>query len=754
MQTHARNQLVQRAEALADVIDLRKLVDRIKFDKWLVIITTLVAFTIGLAYFLLVLPIYSSSTLIQVNNRSGGFDGIQEALGSAGSFLSASGLAASPSEIEIALINSRFVLQPVIEKLNLNVKIKPNYFPLIGSIYAHFHQKDPLMNPPLGLSNFPWGGEKLQIAQFEIPYILEDTKFNLKVEHDGHYKIYTSDGDLLVQGEVGKLAQSTLDSHPVKIFITKIIAHPGASFTIIQKPMDEIIDNLSSNLFIMDLGNNRDKSKTGVLKLSLKGHDPILLPQILNTIIQFTVQNNINKNSAEASKTLDFLNKQIPIVRKNLDIAETNLNEYRAKGGTMSISQEGRILLASIAALERSKEELRLKKIDMLQEFTPNHPFIITTDQKREQLDKEIINLKHKVKMLPKMDQKAFGLERDVRVKSQLYLVLLNKIQQLEILKAGTLGDIRVLSLATMPIQPISNNKKLIVLIISPITGFVLAIIFIFLKEMFKYGVSNPEIVEERLGVTSYAIIPYSRVQKQIHKDIQRKRIRNFQTLAQLRPKDPAIEAMRNLRTALQLSLMESKTNNIISIMGANPNIGKSFVSINLSQVLADTGKRVLLIDGDMRKGKCYQYLTEHYSPGFSDLLIKTHQIGDVVRQTSGKFDFIPTGKYPKSPSEILLGHHLKELLTHFSKRYDMVIIDTPPILAVTDGILLAQESATNLLVIDAGNDHLKELEWMMKRVRKNGIEIHGLVFNNKIDGYQSYYGEGHYYYSYETEMN
>jgi tyrosine-protein kinase Etk/Wzc len=268
---------------------------------------------------------------------------------------------------------------------------------------------------------------------------------------------------------------------------------------------------------------------------------------------------------------------------------------------------------------------------------------------------------------------------------------------------------------------------------------------------LFRRGVNDTEFVEECLGISTFAIIPYSLKQKQLNREMKRKIQPNRSyILAKNQPKDIAIEGIRSLRTMLQFTLAQAN-NNIVGILGASPNIGKSFVSTNLAQVLVDSGKHVLLIDCDMRKGKVNQYLGQNKSPGFSELLANTKGIEEVVRNVAIRFDFIAAGEYPKNPSEILMSEKLNFLLTKFSKFYDIVIIDTPPVLAVTDAIIIAKHAATNLMVIGSDSDQLEELKLMVKRVKRSGIEIDGLVFNNKIKTEKAY-GQCNYYYAYENQ--
>lgn len=751
MTSPSKIEAIGRAENFFNELDFRKLLFRISYHKWFILILTCLSSALTLIYALNLPPRYTSTALIQVDNQLGSANSMQQMLGNIGTTFAAS-LQVSPADIEIALIKSRFILQSVIESLKLNLSVKPYYFPFIGKRIAELHDSHTLRNPFLHLNQFAWGGELIQLQKIVIHNNNNDELFYLRADDENHYSLLSHDGRLLLQGQVGKLAKSPNHSAiTAEMLVSKLKANQGTYFKINLKHDDDVLKTLALGLAINDLG-EKSKTKTGVLQLSFQGRDPEFIAQVLNKIIDFAIQRNIEKKSAEASKTLDFLNRQLPHVHKSLEAAETNLNLYRAKNGTIDISQEAKNMLMQLSTIEQSIAEFKLKKVEMLQELTPQHPYVISLTQKQFQLQREVHNLEAKIKSLPLTDQRALSLERDVKVKNQLYLLLLNKIQQLQVLKAGTLSDIRILSRATVPITPLPNHK--IFIIFSGIFfGFFLSLIIIFLRDIFKRNISSVELVEEKLGIPTFAIIPYSLNQKRFIREMKNslKRDRSY-VLAQCAPNDIAIEGIRSLRTLLQHALNQAH-NNIISIIGASPNIGKSFVSINLAQVLVDSGKRVILIDCDMRKGKMHTYFSQKKSPGFSQLLSNKVGIKEVVRSVGTHFDFISAGEYPTNPSELLLSAHLQALLGQFSQDYDMVIVDTPPVLAVTDAILLAKFAAINLMVIGYGKDQIEELELMVKRIKKNDINIHGLVFNSTVE-IKGEYSQYNYYYAYESNNN
>lgn len=734
-----------KGDSLLGNLDLHEIVNLIYKSKFQIILITLLFFSLAALYVFNISPIYVSSALIQVDSQLGSANSMQQMLGNLDSAFSSSGQA-TPADIEIALLKSRFILESVIQKLQLNVSVKPYYLPIIGSGYARRHQNRGLLKPLMGLRNYAWGGERLQLDEFISDDFPNEMNFKL-IAHGKTYDLYTPHGKLLLQGEVGKFSESNPNKGPyLKLLINDLVANDGTRFKISVKHYEDVLMKIAQNFTIRDLG-DKTKTKTGVLQLSLSGPNPTLLPQILSTIINFAVQRDIERKSAEASKTLDFLDRQLPSVRKTLEESEADLNGYRSSSGKIDINQESKIILMQLSTIEQNIAELKLKKIELLQELTPAHPYIKALSQKQVQLQKEMLSLEKKIRLLPETDQKALSLERDVKVKDQLYLLLLNKIQQLKVIKAGTLSDIRVLSQATVPIEPLPTHKYFI-LIVGLFLGLFVSIAQVLIRDFFKGGISDTESVEKQLELPTFSVVLHSDKQKQFNKELKRNNNQKGSfILAQSAPHDIAIEGIRSLRTMLQFHMACAK-NNRISIMGASPSIGKSFIAVNLAQMLVDADKKILLIDVDIRRGEIYQYVGCDKSPGMTDLLIGKATYEQCIRHINSGFDFISNGNYQNKPTELLMTKTYNTLLDALSKKYDYIIIDTPPILAVSDAIIVAQHTATNLFVIGMGKNKLDEIQVAVQRVKKNGIQIGGLVFNDGTNLKKSH-KQYNYYYSY-----
>lgn len=751
--------------------------DTIKISELLGVIKSKKAFILGIMfttmllasfYTLLMPPKYESSAMVQIENKAEGMNQMLQSLDP--SLSSAMGIStgALRSQIEAALIGSRFILEPTIEALGLNIKIQPHYFPLIGNFIAN-HRKsssaksDDLAKPWLGLSQYAWGGEKLVVKQLEVPAGYLDKSFKVVIGKNGHYDLYTPDDQLLLEGVVGKPAISETSSQVpnVRCLITQIRANTGVAFKVVPSSLGETIKAMTKNLTIADLGLSqqtslRETTHIGVLNIVLRGTNAEKLPEILNTIIYYAIKKNTNKKTAEAEKTLRFLDLQVITLKNELDQAETALANYKTQQGVLGVSTASTFLLEQMVNTEKSLAELKMKKTALLQEFTNKHPYVIAIKDQQRKLEKELATIEGKVKVLPQSEQKMLSLKRDVEVKNQLYVLLLNKIQQLQIVKEGTISDVRILGLAT-PAEELPS-KRLLIILNGLFFGLILSLGIVFIQRALAYGVGDPDRVEEQLGIPVYAIVPYSKRQAQLTRAMARKFPGSGPfVLAAISSKDLAIEGLRSLRTMLQFAMQGAK-NNVIAILGSSQNIGKSFASLNLAYVFADSGKRVLLIDADLRKGKVSSYLMQPKYPGLAEVLsgeVTLKQAKRTVRENA--LDFISTGEYPHNPAELLFNGNLNKFMSSIQPHYDVIIIDTPPILAVADSILIAKYASINLLMLGSHVETLRSVKHAVKSFEKGNIKINGLIFNNTklvahdyycYNYYSGYYSNKYGYYS------
>ena len=365
----------------------------------------------------------------------------------------------------------------------------------------------------------------------------------------------------------------------------------------------------------------------------------------------------------------------------------------------------------------------------------------------------ELSRLQGTIQGLPQTQQELLSLNRDVKVNTTLYTNLLNSYQELQVAKAGTIGNARIVDYALLPLGAISPNKPKIMLV-ALMAGLVLGIGLVFLRNALARGVSDPAEVEKTLGLPTYATIPFARSQANLTRALRRGRGKQnfiFPILTQVEPSSPAVESIRSLRTSLHFAMMEAG-NKVIMITGPSPGLGKSFVSINLAAVLALTGKKVVVIDGDMRLGHLHDYIDGVRDNGLSEAISEGLPIEQVLRATSiQSMSFIATGAVPPNPSELLLHVNFGKILEELSERFDYVIVDSPPVLAVTDATIIGALAGTTMLVLKAGEHDMRTIEETARRLRQADTRVKGTIFNQMGRGLAKANQYGYQYgYKYE----
>lgn len=733
-----------------DVINLGELLSVVMDGKWLILIITLTVFLMGIGKVYIDTPIYKVDAMLQVNEKSQSMVGMDPLTDMFGIKL--------PVMAEIELIKSRKVLGAVINNMDLEVIVRPKFFPLVGEAIARRfgrHNPDNAVSSPLfGRAEYAWGGEAIQVSTLTIPDEFRDKEFILLAGHQGQFQLFSND-ELITEGMVGKLVRQQIGNHqqPVSLFVSLLKARPGTQFTLMRQSSNNAIEQLRNNLTVSEKGKN-----TGILELTLESDNAAHAVQVINEIANIYVQQNVQNKSAESQKTLEFLDKQLPILKGQMEGSIAALNEYKNQKGSVNLDIETLNTLTGVVEIKTQITLLQQKRDELRQKFTESHPNVIAIDKQIARLQGQLQSHNQMIKELPETQQIILELSGDVKVSTNLYTTLLNNAQTLRVAKAGTVGDVRIIDYAVLPDRAIKPNKLLIIGV-AFVLGLFLGIVAVFVRKSLLRGIEDPDLIERQLHIPVYATIHHSKDQDSLNKELSKpiKTIRlNRPAVLSLRNKeDAAIESLRSLRTTIHFSLLEAQ-NNIIVITGPSPGVGKSFVAVNLAIVMADAGKKILLIDADMRKGLINKLFGVNRENGLSEVILNACSVQDATREIpSANIDFIPTGTIPPNPSELLLHERFGQLLDGLTKQYDLIIIDSPPILAVTDAAIISRLAGAALMVIKAGLHTKRELEQSVRRFSQSGIPIKGIVFNDMQQsssryGYGYSYGKYVYQYSYQ----
>lgn len=704
-------------------VDLGRLIGEFIDHRKLIISVTSLFTLLALVYAIFATPVYQANALIQVEQKQA-----NAILSNLSQMLPDSQPQSAP---EIALLQSRMVIGKTVDDLNLQTRIRENYFPVVGKGLSRLMGKVP---GEIDVSRF-----YLKAGENEQP------KINLTVIDDNHFKI-DFDGDN-INGVVGEL----INKNDIAIKVDKINAMPGTEFTISYVSRLQAITDLLDVFSVADIGKD-----TGMLSLSLTGDNPLQIEKIINSISNNYLAQNISRQAAQDAKSLDFLNQQLPQVRHDLDIAEDKLNQYRRQSDSVDLSLEAKSVLDQIVNVDNQLNELTFRESEISQLYTKEHPTYKALMEKRKTLQDEKVKLNQRVSSMPKTQQEILRLSRDVESGQAVYMQLLNRQQELNIAKSSAIGNVRIIDNAITQPKPVKPKKVLIVLL-GIIFGLLISTGLVLIRVFLRRGIESPEQLEE-LGITVYASVPVAEtfMKNNVSKPNKLKSKDNDinSLLAIDNPADLAVEAIRGLRTSLHFAMMESR-NNVLMISGASPNAGKTFISSNLASVIAQTGKKVLFVDTDMRKGYTHKIFNVNNENGLSAYLSGRVEIGKVIKKIDGvEFDFITRGAVPPNPAELLMHKRFGELIDWANNHYDIVILDTHPILAVTDSAIIGNYAGTTLLIARFELNTPKEIEVSIKRFEQSGVLVKGCILNGVVKKASSYYGYGYNHYGYSYTDN
>lgn len=705
-----------------DEIDLMKLFNKLVDNYKLLVIITLCFTAAALLYIEFATPIYKADALIQVETKKNGASSL---FGDMGGLFEND--ASATKEIEI--LKSRMVLGHTVENLHLDITATPHFTPIIGSLWAKLTGN---------------GTPTITVSQFQIPETQYNETFKLVLEDPTHgrYSLYNTQGQQLLTGQVGKLAKNA----SYQLLVSELTGSTKQRFDLSKQPLVEVVEKLKKILSVQE----RNK-QTGILELSLTGPDRHENETILNDISQNYFLQNVSRNTEEAQKSLAFLEKHLPAVKNKLNQAEDELNHYRKNNDAADLSLEAQTTLQAMIKVEGQLNEIKFKESELSKRFTKEHAAYATLIDNRNTLLEEQQRLTQVIQKLPSTEREILRLRRDVEVSQQLYVSLLNKIQELNIAKASAIGNVRIIDKALTGPRPIAPKKALI-LALATLLGLMAGMLVVIVRASLLAGVEDPDEVEA-IGLSVYATVPLTADQKTFGNEAngQGTPIKH-NLLAAAKPEDLAIEALRSLRTNLHFSTLQSN-NNIITITGPSPGIGKSFVSANLATVLAQSDKKVLLIDADMRKGTAHRYTACPAEPGLSEYLAGNLALEEAAKATAvNSLDFIGRGTTPPNPAELLMQPSLATLLEWAKQHYDWVIVDTPPILAVTDAAIIGSLSGATLLVGRFGQTRIKEIEVALQRFARSDVKVSGFILNAMVKKLSNTYHNNYYYYRYAEE--
>ncbi|MEY0303572.1 polysaccharide biosynthesis tyrosine autokinase [Providencia manganoxydans] len=680
----------------SDEIDLLALFKVLKSSYLKIGFFTLFFILVAAAYSFLATPIYQANATLQYDKAS------QVSLVDQMSEMMPLASSGGQVDSEIEVIKSRMVLGKTVTNLNLDTQIAPAGF--FDKLWGD--KTDAVVALYLVPENF--------IGKPATLTYLGNNKYSFNIE--GH----------VLEGTVGIL----LKQDDISLLVSSLVAEVGQEFTLVKNARYSTIEGLRNTLTIAEVGKG-----TGIINMAIKGADKTENVQILNSIIQNYVDQNTERKKEVTNNTLLFLDEYLPKIKTKLDNYENQLNTFRKKNESIDLSLEAKSALDSALQVEEKLNELTFKEVEIQQLYTRNHPAYQSLLDKRQQLLREKEKISKAIQKLPNTQQQIVRLTRDVESEQAIYNQLVAKQQELSVLNSGITADVRIIDSAESQPNAVAPKKALI-LVLAAILGFIVGCAYVIAREFFNNKIKGTEDIDA-LGINVYATIPFSTHEKKLIAE------GNKHPLALENPADTAVEAIRSLRTSVYFSVM-NQGNNLVMVTSASPGVGKSFVTSNMAVVLANAGKKVLLIDTDLRKGRIHKAFGLSNKLGLSDYLSQSDTSQPNIHNgVIENLDVICRGKNVTHSSELLMSERFKRLLDTVKGQYDIVVIDTAPILAITDSAIIGKYVGTSLLIAYYGVNTVKDVELSLKRFKQNDIEITGVILNGidaKSDDYNYVY--------------
>ncbi|SFS05225.1 polysaccharide biosynthesis tyrosine autokinase [Yoonia litorea] len=689
-----------------DEIDLLDLLSRLWAGKFTIFVFIVLAGLAGIFYILNTPRTYQADGLLQLEEKSS-----QLALPSSLADLSGD----SPRAVtEIEIIKSRLVLGRAVSRLNLAWIAEPVEAPIVGHLLAtqSFSLPDWAF-----LSPFARQGDEIELQLLDVPAAWLGEDILLEAAGTGAFDVWLPDGRT-VPGQVGDLLIDPETGFSLRVGV--LVGQTGRQYRLVQLPETEAIQRVRERLTVAEQGRN-----SGILRLEYRSQSPELARRTLDAIAQAYLAQNAERSAAEAESSLAFIEGQIPDARQAVQEAEAALNAYRQEQQAINLGAEGEALLTQIRAVETELLELDALEEELAERYTPNHPEYQRLLGARGRAEARLAELEEEVRTLPATQREVINLTQDVELAQEVFIQLRNRAQELEVLRASTIGNVRVIDSARTAIRPVAP-RTMVVLALSLILGTVLGMTWVLLRSYLRKTVDGAEDLEA-LGLPVFATL-----NKHPAAARSKNSARSLPLVAIETPDSLFVEGLRSLRTSLHFAMLDAKNKSLV-LTSTAPGSGKSLISANLAAVAAEAGQRVCLMDADMRRGQQRKYFDiPRDNPGLAQVLAGETSFEDAVLQSKvDRLSVLPAGPFPPNPAELLMRPDLAALLARLDQEFDLTIIDAPPVLAVTDPVVLGRAAGAVIAVTRFAQTHPGEVQAMLKVLGTSGVKVSGAILND-----------------------
>jgi len=735
-----------------------------------IFLISFIAIFVGVAlYTFLMKPIYESAATLHVIDEKGGKGGILGDLAMLNS--------SNPVDAEIEIIKSRSNAEETVKRLHLT----------------------------WALSKM---SSALTVKVVEFSSTSAEPLYTIALTGADNFSVTAADGSAALQGKVGQL----LHGQNMTLLLSELKGKPGDSFKLELLNFNKSVDALRKAVKVSEVG-----KKTNIVTVSYSDTDPLLSRDVVNTLVQAYLDQTMSFKTEEASRTVSFVEEQLHGTRDELEKSEKNLQSYKSASGVIKLDTEAEELIKKISEIEkdnaavvlqrkqvefaltaqraaRSKgqiytpavlkddlliasmaqrlSELELQKRALISENTENHPLVKAVQSQIDGLQKKIqstyetskanlvkqeagiqqqlLQSETKMRTLPAAERDLARLMRLSKVSADIYTFLLQKHEEARILKASTISNIKIVDPAITPDLPIKPQKKKN-LLLGLLVGLMFGVGVAFFMDYLDDTIKDEEEAKRALLWPMLAMIPA--IEGISHGTAAPSRASRL--VVQNKPKSSVAEAFRGLRTAIHFSSLRRDTK-VVMVTSSFPGEGKSTIAANLALTFAQVGNRVILVDCDLRRPSLNTIFEVPRTPGITELLAGDISLADVLHETTiENISMLAAGTIPPNPSELLCSDAMRDLLAGLRESYDMVILDAPPVIPVTDAPLLTAFTDMVVVVLESGRIPAKAAQRMKELLQSVQAPVAGFVLNDRTalfsDTY-GYYGKGYYgkkYYGY-----
>ncbi|MCB9495467.1 MAG: polysaccharide biosynthesis tyrosine autokinase [Fibrobacteria bacterium] len=684
-----------------NTLTLQDMVFQVWKRRYLVAGLTLLGAIAGVVIALTSKPIYVASSLMQLDIKTDNqsapseFTQMQKYLSSEIS-----------SDGEIGLLRSRNVMGEVVDRMNLDLQV--------GAEGTFFKR---LLRRPV---------PEIDLEVLRMPAQYLETPFDLvAVDSLGKYELRDSLGTVLLSASTGETVDSSSNTLGFTLRVRSIRnAAPGQVFKLMKSGSQEAIENLNKVLSISEEG-----KKTGLMALSLEGTDPHLTARILDTIMRVYQEAGALQNAAAAERRAQFLEAQLPGLKKAMDSAESALHGYRKLTGALDIGHETNIAMEQLQRLQQQVQDFEQKRKEASERFRPGHPAIVTIDSALGLLKIQISRQMGSMRSLPVQQQEILRLNREADVAEEMYTSVVKEAHNYRVVAEQAVPSAKIIDPAIPSLRPQKPKKKN--LVVGAVFGaFLFGCGLAVALRILLGGIEDPQLIEDILEKPVMTLIPRVREQRQLESRIADGK-KGIHILAHSIQEHVALECIRILRIPLMNAIAKG-ANKIVTITGVSPDDGKSFVSANLAILLAQTGLKVALVDADLRRGHLHKSFGLYRGRGLSNVLAGEFTMQEAMSAVDVPgLSFLAAGQVSGRTNDLMNSPRMIPLMQELSDRYDVVIMDVAPLLAVTDADTIGQFAGTSLMVLRHGAHTTGDLITCRRRIQQSEINVVGVVIND-----------------------